>query len=488
MDTSYPHPPLHRLPFEILSSIFLWYKHLHHPYSILSDDSSQLYHDDIDSSRKLPAPDRAPLRDLLLLGSISHYLRAAAWDTPFLWTHISLTLHRSRLASEISGLNAWLARAGTCPMHIRLQCEGDGVGWIKNPPLEAVDVITKHSRHWKEVCLVLPPVCLVQLVNTCGDPGRLGMLRKLTLLVRQQWWGTAEKLPIEAFREAEGLVDVNLFGIPLDVVDLPWTQLTHFRGHPLKTREVLSALRLATNLESYTIACTHGDSYHLSSLPIHHPRLRDLKLTGRMLALQQLTLPALKTLVIECPEGGFISHHFVRLMERSGAMLRCLQLTIDFIPSAQLLECLAATPALEELTLCNLKDKVHSVFVDSVLEKFTLKPGSGRAALVSQLRHLEVLNCSCHFDARMLEEMLWSRWNLREDLGEWRRLEFFGLEAGSVRLPTICDDILGLRRMRAMREEGLILKVRTVNDAGRQPWSNGDFHFGTSRTWLGSSR
>ncbi|GLB42824.1 hypothetical protein LshimejAT787_1202730 [Lyophyllum shimeji] len=410
MDAPHLHPPLLRLPFEVISSILLWYKYLHHSVSVSDDVYSEPYHDDIDPSRKLPAPDHAAIRALLLLGSISKSLRAAAWSTPLLWTHISLTLHRTRLSAEIVGLHAWLARAGACPLHIRLQCGEADPGWAKYPPLEAVEVISKHCKQWEELCLVLPPTCLAQVAERCEEAGTVGMpmLRKLTLLVRRQWWG-AEKPSFKAFSGAARLVDVDLFGIPLDSVDLPWTQLTRFRGHPLDAEEIMEALSLGPNLESCTIACTHTDSYNFPSSPFNHTNLHNLKLTGTITPLKHLTLPALRTLAIECPEGGFNGHHFVHLMQRSGAMLRCLHLTIDCIPSVSLLECLAATPALEELTVCNLKDRVHSVFGDSVVERLTFKPES--PSTVPQLRRLEVLNCSCHFDAGKLEEMLWSRWN-----------------------------------------------------------------------------
>jgi len=333
---------------------------------------------------------------------------------------------------------------------------------------------------------VLPPICLVRLADVCKVAGNLDMLRKLTLLVRRQWWGT-EKPSIKAFRKAPALVDVSLFGIPLDSVDLPLIQLTRFRGHPLNTDEAMETLRLAPHLESYTVACTPTDSPALPSSPVNHTSLHDLKLTGKITPLKHLTLPALKTLTIECPEGGFNAYHFVLLMQRSGAMLRCLHLTVDFIPSVSLLECLQATPVLEELTLCNLKDRVHSVFVDSVLKKLTFKPGSAGTVLVPQLRRLEVLNCSCHFDGCTLEEMLWSRWHAED--GGRRHLEYFGLEAGcTVRQPTICEDILRLPRARKMREGGMVLHIRNVEKARLSSWSGTDFRFGMSRTWLGSSR
>src|SRR5882672_9516402 len=92
--------PIRRLPPEVLSEIFLHY----------NDENN------ISDLQLNTAP--------LLLGGVCSRWRTIALSTPRLWTSFALTIQPKYLKSDVMLAKTWLARAGTCPLTIRLASHG----------------------------------------------------------------------------------------------------------------------------------------------------------------------------------------------------------------------------------------------------------------------------------------------------------------------------------------------------------------------------
>ena len=93
--------PIRRLPPEVLSEIFLHY----------NDENN------ISKFRLNTAP--------LQLGGVCSRWRTIALSTPRLWTSFALDIRPKYLKSDTILAKTWLARAGRCPLTIRLASESN---------------------------------------------------------------------------------------------------------------------------------------------------------------------------------------------------------------------------------------------------------------------------------------------------------------------------------------------------------------------------
>jgi hypothetical protein len=138
--------PIARLPPETLSEIFL-------------------HCQDEQNLRKTP----------LFLGSVCSRWRIIALSTPPLWASLTLTIRSAHLQSDVMLVKTWLARAGICPLTIRLACQYYGrLGALQ--PL--MDAFLLHCEWWYDIHLSLPPCILGFLVPA---KNRLPRLHKLYL-------------------------------------------------------------------------------------------------------------------------------------------------------------------------------------------------------------------------------------------------------------------------------------------------------------------
>ncbi|KAG5645307.1 hypothetical protein DXG03_006496 [Asterophora parasitica] len=480
-----PTPLLLHLPPEILSEIFLWYKDILDPYSAFSDGACDLYDHYRDPSDPFPEKnDISPA--LLLLGRLCYSLRAIAWSTPQLWTHISLTLShiQSRRSTQVANLTSWLARSCELPLHIRLESSvmpharwSTESQFPHDHAFAAIEVIASHRSRLEELSLALPYECFSRLFRT-HNTKVMPMLKRLTLLPLRTSESAeyVEGFPhMSVFPEAVALAEVNLLNFPPRTLmrTLPWAQITRFRGHSMPLSHSLYVLQRSPQLETCTISWALG--YPGLASPLLHERIHTLSLEGSTTALKYLTLPALVTLQIKT-RRLFPAEQCIQLLQRSGlaaglelgaSKLRILDISANFIPATDLLECLDATPMLRELKVLNRDDSIHSLFSDLLVKRLTLE--GGKLDLVPDLQRLEVHGCSCQFNIGALGKMLQSRWassapskECGEACDRSKRkgpLEVFRLVASSSSPLSIWEDVMYSRRVWRIIEEGMVVSV-----------------------------
>jgi len=178
--------PIGRLPPEILSEIFLHCQDEQDPRKVRLN--------------KVP----------LLLGSVCSRWRTIALSTAQLWASFALTIGSAHLRSDVMLAKAWLARAGTCSLTIRLACGDYGRGSLK--PL--MDVFLLHCERWYDIHLSLPVRILGFFVPA---KNHLPQLHKLYI------GGELKTQTLDIFEFAPQLRSVQLdLTIPSFMVKVPW--------------------------------------------------------------------------------------------------------------------------------------------------------------------------------------------------------------------------------------------------------------------------
>jgi len=237
--------PIKRLPPELLSKIF-------HHYNYGNNESYS----------------RLDLNTVpLLLSSVCSKWRTIALSTPWLWASFTLTIQQKYLESDAKLANTWLARAGTCPLTIRLASRGSYQYTMK----QLMKMFLLHCEQWTDLCLSVP---LLALDSWAPAKNRLPRLQKLYL--------THElKRTLDIFEFAPRLRWLRLAAcVDPSMVKVPWNQIEYLDVGMRHVDQCLDLLRKTPNLEKCILVIHDGPGSHHSHSSIQLLRLRSMIFRG----------------------------------------------------------------------------------------------------------------------------------------------------------------------------------------------------------------
>ncbi|KAH7925108.1 hypothetical protein BV22DRAFT_1195437 [Leucogyrophana mollusca] len=273
--------PVHRVPHEILGEIFL---------------------------RCLPAflyPTPLPLSSPMLLTKVCRRWRAVALSTPRLWSSITVSVDKALRGHSRALYEAWLSRAKSVPLSIRIICEMDIAQLRGKERSHALKWLCPYIPQCADLWLHGPP--LQEILDVVPSLERLQMTGFTTRAVE----AFSIVIPGPATRlRSLSLQNFRSSIISLDPFSLPWAQLTELSIHfaLFSSSVFLQLLQLCSQLQTLNISCVSADESKLPDLrglalgSIVHPTIRRLEIKTIQAALDllfdALSLPALQELDI----------------------------------------------------------------------------------------------------------------------------------------------------------------------------------------------
>ncbi|KAJ2932395.1 hypothetical protein H1R20_g4721, partial [Candolleomyces eurysporus] len=327
----------------------------------------------------------------LSLSKICRSWRSIVWNTPMLWTYVTLTLNREHYETQVELLPGWLERSGHHPLTIIMRGPGgdEEEDWEIHPPHEVVRQLAEVSERWKEVDMFISYPCYKDLACIRS---RLPLLERLTIRP-PDGVDSAFDYKLDFFHDAPRLQDLTTNGLYYaDATALPWHQLRYLHGQDfLVAEDCYSMLSNAQKL----VVCRFNNVQQSSAFAyaspetIHLPCLQILELSsiGNMLAiafLDSLSLPSLFELKLGLgftfDDWKYFSiSNLTSLARRSGCSLQKLTLSKIRLVEQELIECLVFLPHLVELHLHAEYSKLSAPGIsisDTFL--FALSPPSSR--------------------------------------------------------------------------------------------------------------
>jgi hypothetical protein len=311
--------PVSRLPPELLSLIFL---------------------ECLPASPKPWDPNSAPL----LLMQICGHWRKIALSTALLWRHIHVELNTSSPESQIAWVENWLVRSSGCPLSVLLHSYGANVG---HPVFNA---IVLHAPQWEDLDIQLPYPLILTLLSAQNN---LPMLRRLRIEIT---YSPSRQFPIDTFLVAPMLRNVCL-RVPLELVKLPWAQLTHCTLS-LQGNECVEFIRRTPQLVNCTLddcvdfpeICQDPDQRAVSHLTSLH--LTEGGRTMMPFIFNHITLPKLRELSVDLVDSTDWPHPiFMEFLARSSCHLQRLALLSAEISYEDFVILLQNQPSLIELEI-----------------------------------------------------------------------------------------------------------------------------------------
>jgi F-box-like len=410
--------PIGRLPPEILSEIFL---HCRDP-----------------KKRRL---DKVPLS----LGSVCSRWRTIALSTAQLWASFALTIESKYLRSDEMLAKTWLARAGTCPLTIRLACGDYGRGTLR--PL--MDVFLLHCERWYDIHLSLPTRILGFLApakNHLPQLHKLYIDRELTQT-------------LDIFEFAPQLRSVQLdLAIPSSMVTVPWGRIEYFDMGRRTVDECLELLRATPNLEKCVVRLTRSQPRDSHS-PVQLLRLRSMIITGGSLHLfDTLLLPKLQEISIDLLNDRWIAtQQLISLL--SQCSLEALYLKLSHLPPEyDMIQILQTCSSLVRLDLLGRSPRCMTT---SFLARFALRRDPENVMvkeLVPMLQTFTVDYSPTLFNISHFLDTIQSRVSSNDQgLASDHITSLQRVEIRDIRYGTLGKAILS--RLRQLRETGLDIYV-----------------------------
>lgn len=322
--------PIQRLPFEMLSEIFVLY----------------LPEDRLLSTLGLK-------RTVMRPGSICKRWREIALSTPRLWSSIGLNLSRTA-EGHVELARKWLLRSGNVPLSIRLHghsflCVDDTL------PCVIVDMLIRHVERWEVVDFDLPLSLLRQILPARN---RLTSLRNLSIRVPSIV--IMPPMPMDLFESASRMTKLAISHDVILAFAFPWTQLTSLTvSTSISLEQCYDILNRTPNLVECHFVEIFGRRIDPPRATIHLANLRKLDITkahkepGTL--FDYLSLPALRNFSYydSAHEPIWPHSQFLSLLSRSSCPLEKLVLVLRHAPlgDCDLIECLRRTPSLMHLEL-----------------------------------------------------------------------------------------------------------------------------------------
>lgn len=320
-----PIPVLHRVPPEIWVQIF----------ATSMDEARSLEHPRID----VQSPP-------LLLGQVCSSWRAISLSTPRLWS--SICIPKRTRASAIPLIETWLRRSGVMPLSIEIH------GLSSDFPSAILDVFVPYSARWQNMALFISNASLADLFARVTLPSLTTLMLRLSGRRQQISVGTSANC-----LRSVALVTSRAIRPDPEILDLPWSQLTH-----LSVTSLSGAIDDGYDILSQCSALTHcslsavaSPASAMARPPPHLPKLSVLQLTTNRnpgSLLDCLVLPNLTQLEIDFIDltyepGIWPKIHITSLVERSSCQMRSLILRNKKITEDDLVECCRSMPSLQHL-------------------------------------------------------------------------------------------------------------------------------------------
>ena len=284
-------PYIHRLPSELASQVFLFYKDINCPPTQKTAN---------------PIPYSDSLRSLLQVASVCKTWREITFATPELWKSINIFAYAIPIPMHVELAEQWLARAGVLPLSITVYCNkssfvDDEVNPDDLSPL--FEVLRSHNAQWRELTLYLP-----MDFYPCfqGDLTGAPILETFRLL-------PAEEHIIHQSHQlllpnTPQLVHLEITSPRLVDIMPQWDGLTHFEAEAILVEEILYLLQKAPLL----VLCKAGGvndlpAFGIPNEPITHPSLKELHfapyfdLVAIRTLFDKMVLPALEHFVYIAP-------------------------------------------------------------------------------------------------------------------------------------------------------------------------------------------
>jgi F-box-like len=304
----------------------------------------------------------------LILGHVCTQWRAIAWSTPYIWSHISLSLSTPRYETQVKLLSDWLTRSGICPLTINFTFDHENE-WTAVIPIDLIRLFVASANRWRSINFVLPESWHSILAELkCNFP-------LLVTVVSQPLWADCGLSPskrkrLNLFEFAPLLRVVHVNGYYLSDVDIPWTQLDQFTLQHVYLDECFYALVKTPNItfcRIYTILVNDVDR-DIIDKAITLPLLKELviysaHLTDISRLLVKMTVPLLETLEISAPQIDVFSEPIdlsALFLCNPKCHLKRLRLSewLSVCAESEFIQHLRALPSLEELDIdmqpCNL--------------------------------------------------------------------------------------------------------------------------------------
>ncbi len=387
--------PIHSLPPEILSSIFL-----------LALPSS---YDILDPIREGP----------WLLGRVCHQWRDISRDYPNLWSSFDLVdwqLGQKQRAQKI-GLEMFreaLQRTRESGLTMTL--------WIHDSfPAAIIETLMQHSRQWEHVSMLFTSSRQWSRLILHSPPLQFPLLRSLSLCYQESQDELVTTLGL--FKNAPSLrsLQFNIKIPPFDMsmIPFPWshiTQLTMSFSKFSYIEVIVSILRLCPRLEELTERTVlHRDPEVATTAPLTLSKLRSLSLGRSHLLLRDLTCPVLEYLSFTMPHADypFSDLTISQFSGRSGSQLQTLKLRLpqDSLDPGQLFSCVPQ--------LCKLVLRLENSEDDSDQASFLKGLSGERGVILPSLSVLELGAINLFTDDIRLEgrdeslvRIIERRWNI----------------------------------------------------------------------------
>ena len=340
--------PIRRLPPEVLSEIFLHY----------NDENN------ISNFRLNTAP--------LQLGGVCSRWRTIALSTPRLWNSFALTIRPKYLKSDAMLAETWLARAGRCPLAIRLASHGT----YRNPMKLLMKELLHRCEWWYDIHISVPLPVLESLMPAMT---RLPRLRRLSLDVQLYEF-------LNIFGRASRLRWLKLGSdLTPSLINLPWNQIEYFDMGTREIDDTLQLLRKTPNLKECVIELNSSEPRR------SHPSVQLLNLHSMTISgnptyfFDTLLLPKLQEISIDsCQTQWTATSQFISLLSRCSLAKLSLG---NPLSDNDIIRILQACPSLVQLDLC------HQHISTSFLTQFTYRrvpENSTTQQLVPMLRTMNI--------------------------------------------------------------------------------------------------
>ena len=256
-------------------------------------------------------------------------------STPWLWNSFALTIRPKYLKSDTMLAKTWLARAGKCPLIIRLGSQGNYQSSMK--PLMKVFLL--HCEQWYSIHISVPLPVLESLMPARSH---LPRLQKLSLDVEPYE-------PLCIFKCAPRLQWLKLTSdLDPSMVVAPWSQIEYFDTGRCNVDHCLKLLCATSNLKTCVIDLISSEPSQSHS-SIQLLRLRPMTISGNPTHFfDTLLLPNLR-------EISITQSYWTATSQLTSLLSRCslakLSLTIGNLSDDDMIRVLQACPSLVQLDL-----------------------------------------------------------------------------------------------------------------------------------------
>nr|GAT58479.1 predicted protein [Mycena chlorophos] len=352
--------PIHTLPLEIILEILI--------HCMPTDHERVLYRL---STTPTPWVRIAPR----LLTHVCGRWRHIVLSTPQFWSQLHIELSFRVGESELAD---HLERSAGIPLNVTIS-GGLRTELVENDDEEETQeflllpsFLSRHSRMFARYCnrirdlkLSLDSQTAVAFdAEVCGFSSPFPHFAVLETVVFEDGLQTATA-PLQMLRFTPRLVEVAGFDINAATIQLPWAQLTQYRGQ-LGPTAVASArlLDLMVNLRMASLNTDENLLDELPASPITHPTLEILHIKGwnPPAVLQFLAAPALQSLSVESSNGE-TTHTMLGRFLRQTPSLVSFRLHVQLFYSPGVSNFLGGlfenTPGLQEF---HLNPPIHAIF------------------------------------------------------------------------------------------------------------------------------